>query len=138
MADTKISALTDGGSAQIGDTFVAVRAGADVKVSLPGQQFSPVTMSTASIGASLPQYALVPKTITSLSLSTLTAPSGSGLVVEFRKNGVAFSTQTIADGTTTRQTATVSVTFAVGDVFDVRATAVGSTTAATGVVAQVA
>jgi len=106
--------------------------------SVAASGFIPATMDTATIGASLPQYALNATTVTKLSLAALTAPVGSGVQVEFRKNGVAFSTLTIPDGTTTRQTATVSVPFAVGDYLDFRTTAVGSTTPATGVVAQVA
>lgn len=52
MADTKISAMTDGGRIANGDVFPAVRAGANIKVSAGGgtvglQMYNAVTTAAA-------------------------------------------------------------------------------------------
>ena len=74
--------------------------------------------------------------ITRVTLMTVTAAAGSNLSVQFYKNASLISTQTITAGSTADATAVVSSAFAIGDKLSVTATSVGSTTAATGVVAQ--
>lgn len=95
--------------------------------------FSTFTAGSASSGPfTLPHDA----TITRVRLFTTTAPVGSALIVEFRRNGVVFATLTIPDGSTTEQSLVTSRTAVTGDKLTVQATSTGLTSPATGVVAQ--
>lgn len=74
--------------------------------------------------------------ITRVVLSCIGAPAGSALVVAFKKDGVTFATLTIPAGSATTVYANVSISVADLGALWVTATSVGSTTAATDVVAQ--
>jgi hypothetical protein len=89
--------------------------------------------TTGSSGAWAAPFSL---TITRVVLSCTGAAAGSDLVVAFKHGGTTLSTLTIAAGSTTSVTATVTVSITDLEKLTVTATSVGSTTAATDVVAQ--
>ena len=102
---------------------------------------------SAAIGQSGAWTAPSAGTVVAIRLSCLAAPVGSALTVDFLKNdtgaGTSYLTGTqstselsIPAGSTTVTPKTPSVAFSAGDTLEVKATSVGSTTAATGVVAQ--
>jgi hypothetical protein len=104
--------------------------------SLAGPSFL-FSQATATIGSSGTVRAKADGTVTRVNLSVVGAPVGSAMTVAFKKNGTTFATLSVPAGTTTAQSSTSSLpTFVVGDLFSVEATSIGSTTAATGVVAQ--
>lgn len=98
---------------------------------------------TAVVGASARDRAGVARTLSGARMRAETAPVGSNLVaqVQHSTDGTAWSTigtLTMTAGTTTEQTASFSQAQSVGHFLRVNVTSAGSTTAATGVVVDVA
>lgn len=84
MADSKISALTDGGAVQAGDQFVVARSGADksilgagVGAVLAAVQYAPSTLSDYSVTTTGTPAAL---DTTNLTASFTVPPSGNVIV----------------------------------------------------------
>lgn len=67
-------------------------------------------------------------TLTELDLFVDTAPVGSAVTIDLKKNGASIATPSIADGLTSNVGVTVDVSFAAGDYLTVDITQVGSTT----------
>jgi len=94
-------------------------------------------LGSAIIATSVDWRAPTAGTITRVGLTTQTAPIGSNLVVNFKKNGTTFQTLTITAGTTTEQSAALTTAYSAADKLAVETTSVGSTTAAQNVAAQI-
>jgi hypothetical protein len=121
---SEVTAADNSGAARTDLTFVALQSRL---FSQPGN---------AVVGVSGSWRADRSGTIIRCNMSVLSAPSGSSLIVEVRKNGTTFTTLTIASGSSTDVTSAPATTFVAGDKLSVNATSVGSTAAATGVVVQ--
>ena len=67
-------------------------------------------------------------TLTELDLFVGTAPVGSDITLDLKKNGSSFATPSISDGTTENTGIATSVSFSTGDYITVDITQVGSTT----------
>ena len=100
--------------------------------------FSQASAVGAVTGISGSYIVTQPGTIGLITLSAVSAPSGSAINVQFLKNGVVFATLQINDGSTTTATSTIGLPSVVpGDALQVNAVTVGTSLAAQGISAQV-
>lgn len=102
MADSKISALSDGGAIQAGDSLVVARSGADLKI--PGSkvlargviavaQYAPASIATINITSA----SLAALDTTNLTVS-FTVPDSGAVVVEFEACMAGLASHVLALG----------------------------------------